>query len=205
LALLVSHYVEHFTYAGLLLILILCGLGLPVPEDVALLAGGFLAHRGVTQYPITLVVAFVGVIAGDNTLYYVGRKFGSSFVAYLGLGRPKSRRQIDRLKDFMARNGHMAIFYARFLAGVRALVYLTAGSLGVVSPGRFFLYDTLGALISVPIVVSLGYLFGSQIETIIHYLGGFENIIWIVVILSLLLYGSRLLISASQERGAGSA
>jgi membrane protein DedA with SNARE-associated domain len=204
LALLVSHYVEHFTYAGLFLILILCGLGLPVPEDVALLAGGFLAHRGVTQYPITLAVAFVGVIAGDNTLFFVGRKFGSTFIAYLGLGRPKSQRQIDRLKGFMTRNGHMAIFYARFLAGLRALIYLTAGSLGVVSPARFFIYDGLGALISVPIVVSLGYLFGAQIETIIHYLGGFENIIWIVVILSLLLYGTRLLISASQERDAGS-
>ncbi|HEX4209791.1 MAG TPA: DedA family protein [Candidatus Binataceae bacterium] len=204
MALLVSHYIEHFTYVGLFLVLILCGLGLPVPEDVALLAGGYLAHRGVTEYPITLAVSFVGVIAGDNTLFYVGRKFGSTVVAYLGLGRPKSQRQIERLRGFMARNGHMAIFYGRFLAGLRALIYLTAGSLGVVSPGRFFLYDSLGALISVPIVVSLGYLFGAQIESVIHYLGGFENIIWIVVILSLLLYGTRLLISASQQGDAGS-
>ena len=199
MALLVSNYIEHFTYVGLLLILVLCGLGLPVPEDVALLAGGYLAHRGVTEYPITILVSLVGVVAGDNTLFYVGRKFGSTFIAYLGIGRPKSQRQIDRLKRFMARNGHMAIFYARFLAGVRALVYLTAGSLGVISPLRFFVYDGLGALISVPVVVSLGYLFGEQIESIIHYLGGFENIIWIVVILSLLLYGSRLLISASTQ------
>lgn len=205
MALLVSNYIEHFTYAGLLLVLILCGLGLPVPEDVALLAGGFMAHRGVTQYPITLAVSFIGVVAGDNTLYYVGRKFGSSLVAHFGIGRPKSQRQIDRLKGFMARNGHMAIFYARFLAGVRALVYLTAGSLGVISPMRFFVYDSLGALISVPVVVSLGYLFGDQIESVIHYLGGFENIIWIVVVLSLLFYGSRVLISASSQKpGTGS-
>ncbi|HTT77041.1 MAG TPA: DedA family protein [Candidatus Binataceae bacterium] len=204
MALLVSHYIEHFTYAGLFLVLILCGLGLPVPEDVALLAGGFMVHRGITEFPITLAVSFVGVIAGDNTLFYVGRKFGSTVIAYLGLGRPKSQRQIERLKGFMARNGHMAIFYARFLAGVRALVYLTAGSLRVVSPARFFIYDSLGALISVPIVVSLGYLFGAQIESVIHYMGGFENIIFIVVILSLLFYGTRLLISASQEHDAGS-
>ena len=204
MALFVSNYIERFTYAGLLLVLILCGLGLPVPEDVALLAGGFLAHRGVTRYPLTLVVSFIGVIVGDNTLFYVGRKFGSSFITYLGFGRPKSQRQIERLRRFMARNGHMAVLYARFLAGFRALVYLTAGSLGVVSPIRFFLYDSLGALISVPIVVSVGYLFGAQIESIIRYMGGFENIIWIVVVLSLLFYGSRVLISASsQEHDAG--
>ncbi|MGA2409831.1 MAG: DedA family protein [Candidatus Binataceae bacterium] len=204
MALFVSNYIEHFTYAGLLLVLVLCGLGLPIPEDVALLAGGFLAHRGVTRYPLTLVVSFIGVIIGDNTLFYVGRQFGASVITYLGFGRPKSQRQIERLKRFMARNGHLAVLYARFLAGFRALVYLTAGSLGVVSPIRFFLYDSLGALISVPIVVSLGYLFGSQIESIIHYMGGFENIIWIVVVLSLLFYGSRVLISASsQEHDAG--
>jgi membrane protein DedA with SNARE-associated domain len=87
----------------------------------------------------------------------------------------------------------MAIFYARFLAGVRALVYLTAGSLGV-TPARFFLYDLLGALISVPIVVSLGYLFGPQIELLIAYLGDLDHVVWLIVILSLIFYLSRVLV-----------
>ena len=63
----------------------------------------------------------------------------------------------------MHRHGHRAIFYARFLAGLRALVYLSAGSFGV-PPSVFLFYDLLGALISVPIVVTLGYVFGEQIE-----------------------------------------
>ena len=58
----ISAYIEHFTYAGLFVILMLCGLGMPMPEDVALLAGGFLAHKGITRYPITLVVSLLGVI-----------------------------------------------------------------------------------------------------------------------------------------------
>ncbi|MGH7931681.1 MAG: DedA family protein [Candidatus Binataceae bacterium] len=190
---LVSTTIEHFTYLGLLAVLLLCGMGLPVPEDVALLAGGFMVHRGITQYPMTLAVSLVGVMAGDNSLFFLGRRFGTGLVRYLGLSRPRSQYQIDRLKDFMQRHGHMAIFYARFLAGVRALVYVTAGSLGV-SPGRFFLYDALGAIISVPIVVSLGYVFGSQIELAIRYLGGFEHLIWIVVALCLGICAMRLLV-----------
>ena len=55
------------------MILILRELGLPMPEDVALLAGGFPAHKGVTRYPITLIVALLGVIASDNSLYFIGR------------------------------------------------------------------------------------------------------------------------------------
>jgi len=188
---LISGYIQHFTYAGLFLVLVLCGMGLPVPEDIALLAGGYLVHRGIIQYPATLMVSMIGVVAGDNSLFFLGRRFGSGVISYLGLGRPQSRRQIDRLKTFMDKHGHLAIFYARFLAGLRALVYIMAGSLGV-SPGRFFLYDALGALISVPVVVSIGYLFGKQIGIAIHYLGGFERLIWLIVVFSALFYLSRL-------------
>ena len=191
----VSVYIQHFTYVGLFCVLVLCGLGLPIPEDVALLAGGFLVHRGITEMPATLAVSLVGVVAGDNSLFFIGRRFGTGFITYIQLGRPESHRQIDRLKGFMARHGHMAIFYARFLAGVRALVYLTAGSLGV-RPGRFIFYDLLGAIISVPIVVSLGYLFSPEIEQVFHYLGGFEHLIWIILLGSVVIYGSRTLILA---------
>jgi len=189
---LVSGYIEHFTYLGLFVVLLLCGMGLPMPEDIALLAGGFLVHRGVTRYPITLAVALLGVVAGDNSLFFLGRRFGTGLVRYFGLNRPGSQAQINRIRAFMRRHGHRAIFYARFLAGLRALIYLTAGSFGV-TPLRFLAYDLLGAIISVPIVVSIGYLFGGQLEVVIHYLGGFERLLWVVAVLSLAIYGMRLL------------
>lgn len=190
---LISAYIEHFTYLGLFVVLVLCGLGLPIPEDVALLAGGYLVHRGVTRYPITLVVSLVGVVAGDNSLFFLGRRFGTGWVRYFGIGRPGRQIQIERIQKFMQRHGHRAIFYARFLAGLRALIYLSAGSFGV-RPGVFLLYDLLGALISVPIVVTLGYIFGKQLEMIVKYLGGFERLIVIVLILSALLYGTRMFV-----------
>jgi len=199
LAGLVSAYIQHFTYAGLLVVLILCGMGLPIPEDVALLAGGFLVHRGVIQYPMTLLVALVGVVAGDNSLFYLGRRFGTGLVKYLGIGRPRSQRQIDRLKEFMRRHGHRAILYARFIAGLRALVYLTAGSLGV-NPLRFFLYDLAGAVISVPIVVTLGYLFGNELEAVLRYIGGVEKLVWLVAALSLCVIAMRMLM-LTREHG----
>ena len=188
---LISAYIEHFTYLGLFVVLLLCGLGMPIPEDVALLAGGYLVHRGITRYPITLVVSLVGVVAGDNSLFFLGRRFGTGWVRYFGIGRPGRQVQIERIQKFMQRHGHRAIFYARFLAGLRALIYLSAGSFGV-RPAIFLVYDLLGAIISVPIVVTLGYIFGKQLEMIVKYLGGFERLIVVVLILSALLYGTRM-------------
>lgn len=196
---LVSSYIEHFTYAGLFLVLVLCGMGLPVPEDLALLTGGFLVHRGLTQYPITLAVSFVGVVAGDNSLFFIGRRFGARLLKYLGFVRPHILPRIERLKSFMDRHGHMAIFYARFVAGVRAPVYLVAGSAGV-APRRFVVYDALGALISVPIAVSIGYFFGDQLDSAIAYLGGFDRLVLLGAGICVLFYASQLLLGSSGEQ-----
>jgi membrane protein DedA with SNARE-associated domain len=195
---LVSSTIEHFTYVGLFLVLVLCGLGLPVPEDLALLTGGFLVHRGITQYPTTLAISFVGVVAGDNSLFFLGRRFGTGVLKYLEFVRPRTLPRIERLKKFMDRHGHMAIFYARFLAGVRALIYLTAGSTGV-NPRRFLVYDALGALISVPVAVSIGYLFGDQIEAAIRYLGGFDRLIMLAAATCIIFYGSHLLLGTGEH------
>ncbi|MGB0060125.1 DedA family protein [Candidatus Binatus sp.] len=190
---LISTYIEHFTYLGLFVVLMLCGLGLPIPEDVALLAGGYLVHRGITRYPITLAVSLVGVVTGDNSLFFLGRHFGSGLVRYFSIGRPGRKQQIERIEGFMQRHGHRAIFYARFLAGLRALVYLSAGSFGV-RPALFLFYDLLGALISVPIVVTLGYVFGKQLEMLVKYIGGFDKLIVVVAVLSVLVYATRLVV-----------
>ena len=195
---LVSGYIEHFTYAGLFAVLMLCGLGLPLPEDVALLAGGYLVHRGIIRYPLTLAVALLGVVSGDNSLFFLGRHFGSGLVRYFGGARPGRQIQIERIKNFMERHGHRAIFYARFLAGLRALVYLSAGSFGV-RPMVFLIYDLLGAIISVPIVVSLGYLFGKQLEMLVHYLGGFERLVMVVVVLCIGIYVTRMMVTSKSR------
>lgn len=201
MVLLVSTYIEHFTYLGLLLVLVLCGLGLPMPEDVALLAGGFLVHRGIIQLPATLAVSFVGVIGGDCSLFFLGRRFGTGLVSHLSLLYPNYRESLGRMRAFMDRHGHRAIFYGRFLAGLRAVIYLCAGSLGVPT-GRFVLYDVMGAAISVPIVVSLGFLFGDEIEALVRYLGGFDRLLIVVAVASVLIWLMRSMILA---RPSGSA
>jgi membrane protein DedA with SNARE-associated domain len=166
---------------GLFVILMLCGVGLPLPEDVPLLVGGFLAHRGVTRYPITLIVALLGVIAGDNSLYLIGRGVGSNLLSHFGLKRADADNNLDRMHAFMHRHGHLAIFYARFFPGFRALVYHSAGSFRV-PPSRFFFYDLAGAAISVPVVVTLGYVFGEQLEQVITFISIFNKLIWVVVL-----------------------
>ena len=62
----------YFMIVGILL---LCGLGLPLPEDVTLFAAGLLSYYGVTQVWIMIAVALVGVLLGDTIIYYLGLSF----------------------------------------------------------------------------------------------------------------------------------
>ena len=71
-----------------------------------------------------------------------------------------------------------------------------------VAPRRFFLYDALGAVISVPVVVSLGYFCGPQIDSAVHYLGGFERLVLLAAAACIIFYWSHLLFGAAKKDAA---
>ena len=113
---LISAYIEHFTYVGLFVILMLCGLGLPMPEDVALLAGGFLAHQGHHALPDHAGGRVGGRDWATTRSTSSGAEWDSNLLAYLGLKKSKrhgdgSSNNLERLHAFMHRHGHLAIFY----------------------------------------------------------------------------------------------
>src|SRR5205823_6615496 len=72
----VEHGIANGGYVVLFALLFLCGLGLPVPEDIPLMISGALIANGKFELAITAVVAWCGIIGGDLVLYHFGKKFG---------------------------------------------------------------------------------------------------------------------------------
>lgn len=157
-----GNYSEQFIYAGLFLILFLCGLGLPIPEELTLLAGGFFVHLGMIRFYPTLATVFVGVLIGDMAIYSIGRKWGRGIITHRQMRKIFSDSRLDRAKQFFCDHGSKTIFIARFLSGFRVAAFLAAGTMGV-EPGKFLVLDTLAALIMVPLLLLLGYFFGANI------------------------------------------
>jgi len=77
-----ANYSEQFIYGGLFVVLILCGLGLPFPEELTLLTGGFFVHLGIARFYPILAVAFAGVIIGDLIIYSIGRRWGHGIITH---------------------------------------------------------------------------------------------------------------------------
>lgn len=137
-------------------ILVLCGLGVPVPEDVVLLVAGVLAAVEERSWQQVSVVMYVAVIGGDSLMFLMGQRLGGRLLNSAAGQRwfPPAKR--ERVEQFYARHGAKGLFIARFLPGLRSLIFFSAGSLRV--PYLTFLWwDGLAALISVPVFVWLGH------------------------------------------------
>ncbi len=166
------NYSEHFIYGGLFLILFFSGLGLPVPEEITLLTGGFLVNLGFIRFYPTLAAAFVGVLTGDMAMYSIGRRWGHGILTHRNLRRIFSEERLERVRQFFRDHGSKTIFVARFISGFRMAAFLAAGTMGV-KPSKFLFLDFLAALIAVPLLLCLGYYFGENSE---WFLGVFTRL-----------------------------
>jgi membrane protein DedA with SNARE-associated domain len=136
--------------------LILCGLGLPLPEDIVLFASGFAgAQAGISVFSIASVMYF-GIIIGDCGTYSIGRFFGRSALnSRFGHYVFPPHRQA-KAQEMFHKYGNWVIFVGRFLPGLRAPIFFTAGSMHF-SLVKFILLDGFAALISAPLFVWAGH------------------------------------------------
>jgi len=181
-----NSYSAHLIYAFLFLLLLLCGLGFPMAEELVLLAGVVLVTSGVLNPIFILLVNLLGVLIGDVFLFGLGR----------GVSRRLSRsprfthwfaHKLTRGRPFFARYGDATVFLARFIPGLRAPAFLIAGTMQM-SLWRFVAIDTLAGLIFVPALCGVGYVFADQIDVIARWFQRVERTISTLVVLALLMW-----------------
>jgi membrane protein DedA with SNARE-associated domain len=164
---LLSQLTTH-VYAKLAGILLLCGLGVPIPEDISLISAGYLAHLGTVDLHTVFVVCFVAVLGGDSLAFGMGRIFGTRILASRFGHRYFNPKRQRRVRAYFRTYGSKVVFIARFLPGLRFSIFLSAGMLHV-RPYVFIVYDSMAALLSVPFLVYLAYYFGDKIDLVIKW------------------------------------
>jgi membrane protein DedA with SNARE-associated domain len=177
----------YYTLAGILL---LCGLGLPVPEDLSLISGGYMAHIGVVNIHTVFLVCLCSVLAGDTLAFVLGTFFGGRVLENRHFRRYFTPRKQIRVRAYFRKYGSKVIFVARFLPGLRFSIFFSAGTLRV-RPAVFFVYDTLAALLSVPTLVYLAWWFGEHIDKVASWARRSEYGILIAVAAVVVLLGIR--------------
>jgi len=185
-------------YLWLFTILLLCGFGLPIPEDISLIAAGYLSWRGkqghspVINVHVAFAVCFAAVLAGDTIAFFFGRRYGRRVLASNLARRYFTPRRQLRTRAYFRKFGSKVILVGRFTPGLRFTIFFTAGTLHV-RASVFFIYDFIAAAFSVPVLVYIAYFFGDKIDHVIMYARRTEHGILIAIVIAAIVVGVKLI------------
>lgn len=122
-------------------------MGLPVPGETTLVTAALVAGTGHGLHiGVVVAAAALGAIAGDSAGYWIGRRWGHALLVRYG---PLVRIDAARLRlgqYLFARHGGKVVFFGRFVALLRALAALLAGTNGMPWP-RFFAFNAAGGVV----------------------------------------------------------
>lgn len=163
-------------YALLFALLFGCGIGLPMNEDIVLLAAAALTLKGVMEPPALMLVAWFGLVGGDALVFHWGHRFGTRLLRKPFLARLMTEARLESLQATMRRYGPAYIFVVRFMPGVRTALFLAAGSLKM--PYRhLFVYDGVAALVELPLLVYGVRYVGGRWQEILNLIQRFQSVI----------------------------
>ncbi|MCW9709757.1 DedA family protein [Avibacterium sp. 21-586] len=158
------NFFTNYGYFAVLFVLIICGFGVPIPEDITLVSGGVIAGLGYANPHMMLIVSMIGVLIGDSTMYWLGRLYGVKILRFRPIRKMLTLKRLQIVRSQFDKYGNRVLFTARFLPGLRAPIYMISGITRRVSFIRFVLIDFFAAIISVPIWVYLGHFGASNLD-----------------------------------------
>jgi len=177
----VSGLFSRFNYIAPFTVLLLCGVGFPLPEEVTLIGSGILLHKQEVEFVAITLTCCTAILLGDSIPFWLGRRWGMSALQHRWVRRILHPERLSKLEDRFREHGNWATFVCRFFAGVRIPGYFLAGTMRMSYP-RFLVLDGLGVLISVPASIYLGKIFGSQMDLLKHKLGDLHLILGFLIL-----------------------
>ncbi|OOF43847.1 DedA family protein [Rodentibacter trehalosifermentans] len=179
---LISFFTDY-GYWAVLFVLIICGFGVPIPEDITLVSGGVIAglYPESINSHVMLLVSMFGVLAGDSCMYWLGRIYGTKILRFRPMRKIVTLKRLKMVREKFTQYGNRVLFIARFLPGLRAPIYMVSGITRRVTYARFVFIDFCAAIISVPIWVYLGEFGAKNLDWLHEQIQKGQMVIYVLV------------------------
>ena len=162
------HWVQSGGYIGIFLAMVLESACIPLPSEVIMPFGGFLAWAGHLQLWMVIVMGTLGNIVGSLVAYYVGKLGGRAVITRYGRYIHITGRNLKKAEQWFDRRGEWAVFIGRLLPGIRTFISLPAG-IAQMNVVKFTLFSSIGSLPWVATLAYAGYQLGQNWEGIRTY------------------------------------
>ena len=199
----VKHLIDVAGYPLLFVLVMSESSGVPVPGETALITAAVLASQGKLQIEVVIGLAAAAAIVGDNIGYLIGRKGGRWLLERPGLMYRQRVRVIEVGEPFFERHGPKAVFFGRFILGLRVWASWLAGATRM--PWRsFVLWNALGGITWATGIGLLAYFLGSSAGNAIEAFGIYGLIAALVALISaVVLHRRARRRDAARDDGAG--
>src|SRR3954451_1119383 len=145
-------------------------MGIPVPGETAIFTAGILASRDELQIEVVIAVAAAGAIIGDNIGFAIGRRLGRRLLLAPGPLERHRRRVVEVGEPFFERHGPKAVFFGRWITGLRITSAWLAGINRMAWP-TFVFWNALGGICWATSVALIAYFLGRGAERVVNLAG----------------------------------
>src|ERR1700761_2148456 len=166
----VEHLVRTAGYPLLFLIVIRESSGLPVPGETGLITAAVLASQGNLKIALVIPLAAAGAIVGDNIGYLIGRKGGRWLLERPGAFQRQRNEVLLIGEPFFERHGPKAVFFGRFVLGLRVWASWLAGATRM-HWRSFALWNALGGITWATAIGLIAYFLGQSASNAIEAFG----------------------------------
>jgi membrane protein DedA with SNARE-associated domain len=180
-----NHYIQslgNVGYFGLMFIMAIEGTCLPffIPMELVVAPMGYLAALGQKNMFLLILSSTSGTILGCVFNYYFSMLLGRPFIYKYGKFFMLSRKKLDKIEKLFLKNSKLIMFLGRCtpIPGVKHIVTIPAG-ISKMNMFDFLLYNTLGALFYMTLILYIGYFTGGS-KSIIQNIQPFAIAIFVV-------------------------
>lgn len=140
--------------------------------ETVVISSAFLSARGFWSMQSVFWLSFAGTMCSDILWFIFGRPILTYFHKWEQY-REKSAKLVSFLDGFAGSRPFFSLLFIKFLYGTRILtiMYLSIRQIGL---WRFILFNAVGTVIWLAVVLPIGWLAGNGIVNIIPFLNKFE-------------------------------
>jgi membrane protein DedA with SNARE-associated domain len=152
--------------AGVFILMVLEGLGLPFPSEVIMVFAGFLSTGNIGLFIIFALAGSVGGFVGNLILYYISLYGGRPLILYIGRYVGLKEEHLVRTERWFDTKGEWTVFFGRFIPGFRSYMSVPAG-VSKMNLMKFSIFTFSGSLIWSTSLGVGGYVLGKSWNSII--------------------------------------